>query len=79
MSRKTPFMWIFREFKPEGALGEVCEKLFVTDIQGDRASRDMTVTYLQRRKEGFLTLEGLALGQIRELTEDEIQALEQIC
>ncbi|MBE6930153.1 MAG: PolC-type DNA polymerase III [Ruminococcaceae bacterium] len=43
MSRKTPFAWIFREFRPEGALGEVCDKLFVKDIQGDRASREMTV------------------------------------
>jgi len=63
---------------PGESLITVCEGKY-HQVRRMMASRDMTVTYLQRRKEGFLTLEGLALGQIRELTEEEIQALEQIC
>ena len=39
------------------------------------ASRGMTVTYLRREKEGPLGLDGLALGETRELTEGEIAAL----
>ena len=40
------------------------------------ASRNMTVTYLERRMEGSLTLGDLPRGQVRELTEEEITALE---
>ena len=40
------------------------------------ASRNMTVTYLERRQEGTLTLGGLPRGQTRELTEAEIALLE---
>jgi 16S rRNA U516 pseudouridylate synthase RsuA-like enzyme len=40
------------------------------------ASRNMTVLYLQRRQEGQLTLKDLPLGQVRELTEAEIEELE---
>ncbi|MBQ6999578.1 MAG: rRNA pseudouridine synthase [Oscillospiraceae bacterium] len=40
------------------------------------ASRNMTVLYLERRAEGCLTLGNLPRGQVRELTEDEIAALE---
>ena len=40
------------------------------------ASRTMTVTYLERRKEGSLTLDDLPRGQTRVLTEAESQALE---
>lgn len=39
------------------------------------ASRGMTVTYLERRQEGKLSLGGLSRGQTRLLAEDEIQAL----
>ena len=39
------------------------------------ASRGMTVTYLRREQEGPLGLDGLALGETRELTEEEIAAL----
>ncbi len=39
------------------------------------ASRSMTVTYLRREREGPLSLDGLALGQCRELTEEEIAGL----
>ena len=40
------------------------------------ASRGMTVTYLRRETEGSLTLDGLPLGEVRELTGTEIAALE---
>ena len=40
------------------------------------ASRNMTVTYLERRQEGTLTLGDLPRGRTRELTEGEIVLLE---
>lgn len=40
------------------------------------ASRQMTVTYLERREEAGLTLEGIPRGQVRELTEPELARLE---
>lgn len=40
------------------------------------AARQMPVTYLERRQEGMLTLAALPRGQVRELTEEEIAALE---
>ena len=42
------------------------------------ASRDMTVTYLERRQEGGLTLGGLPRGQVRELTPEEIDSLDKM-
>lgn len=39
------------------------------------ASRGMTVSYLQRREEGKLGLGDLELGQVRQLTEQEVQLL----
>ena len=39
------------------------------------ASRNMTVTYLERIREGGLTLEGVARGQCRCLTEEEMRQL----
>lgn len=42
------------------------------------ASRNMAVTYLQRRQEGFLTLEGLAPGQVRPLTAQELEMLDKL-
>ena len=41
------------------------------------ASRGLTVTYLRRETEGGLTLEGLAPGGVRELTGEELSALER--
>ena len=41
------------------------------------ASRQMTVLYLQRQSEGGLELGDLPLGQVRELTQDEIALLEK--
>ena len=43
------------------------------------ASRNMTVTYLERRQEGQLTLGDLPRGQVRELTEEELMQLESSC
>lgn len=40
------------------------------------ASRGMTVTYLERVREGTLTLGTLPRGQARLLTEQELQKLE---
>lgn len=40
------------------------------------ASRGLTVTYLERRQEGTLTLGDLPRGAVRELTEAEAQSLE---
>ena len=40
------------------------------------ASRDMPVEYLERRQEGFLTLGDLPRGQVRELTAEEVESLE---
>ena len=39
------------------------------------ASRGLPVEYLRREQEGSLCLDGLALGAVRELTEEEIKAL----
>lgn len=39
------------------------------------ASRQMAVTYLKRLAEGSLSLGGLPLGQVRELTEEEVAQL----
>jgi len=63
---------------PGESLITVCEGKY-HQVRRMMASREMPVIYLQRRKEGFLTLEDLPLGQCRELTEEEIRALEQIC
>ena len=40
------------------------------------ASRGLTVTYLERRQEGALTLGVLPRGAVRELTETEVRSLE---
>ena len=57
------------------SLVTVCEGKY-HQVRRMMASRGMTVTYLQRRQEGELTLEGLGLGQVRELTEEEIARLD---
>ena len=53
----------------------VCEGKY-HQVRRMMASRNMTVTYLERREEGTLTLGDLPRGQVRELTEAEIQSLE---
>ena len=41
------------------------------------ASRNMTVTYLERRKEGEIALGNLPRGSVRELTQEEIGILDR--
>ena len=55
----------------------VCEGKY-HQVRRMMASRNMTVAYLERREEGNLSLGGLPRGQVRELTEDEIQTLESV-
>lgn len=53
----------------------VCEGKY-HQVRRMMASRDMTVLYLERRREGSLSLGDLPRGQVRELKEAEIAALE---
>jgi len=61
---------------PGESLVTVCEGKY-HQVRRMMASRNMTVLYLERRSEGCLTLGELPRGQVRELTEAEICALEQ--
>ena len=60
---------------PGESLITVCEGKY-HQVRRMMASRNMTVLYLERRKEGLLELGSLPRGQVRELTEEEISALE---
>ena len=60
---------------PGESLITVCEGKY-HQVRRMMASRNMTVLYLERRREGSLTLGDLPRGQVRELTEAEIAALE---
>lgn len=60
---------------PGESLVTVCEGKY-HQVRRMMASRNMTVTYLERRQEGLLTLEDLPRGAIRELTPEEIASLE---
>ena len=53
----------------------VCEGKY-HQVRRMMASRSMPVTYLERQKEGSLTLGDLPRGEIRLLTEEEIRELE---
>jgi 16S rRNA pseudouridine516 synthase len=61
---------------PGESLITVCEGKY-HQVRRMMASRNMTVTYLERREEGCLTLGDLPRGQVRELTTVEIAGLEQ--
>ena len=61
---------------PGESLIQVCEGKY-HQVRRMMASRGLTVTYLERRQEGSLTLGDLPRGQTRELTEVELAALEQ--
>ena len=66
------------KLEPLGAgesLVTVCEGKY-HQVRRMMASRGMTVLYLERRQEGILTLDDLPRGQIRELTDDEIDLLD---
>ena len=60
---------------PGESLITVCEGKY-HQVRRMMASRGMTVLYLERRQEGVLTLGDLPRGEVRELTEAEIAALE---
>lgn len=60
---------------PGESLITVCEGKY-HQVRRMMASRGMTVTYLERRAEGGLTLGDLPRGQIRELREEEISSLD---
>lgn len=55
----------------------VCEGKY-HQVRRMMASRGMTVLYLERQKEGNLTLEGLTRGAVRELTPEEISSLDTV-
>ena len=66
------------KLEPMGAgesLVTVCEGKY-HQVRRMMASRGMTVLYLERRQEGGLTLGNLMRGKTRELTEEEIAALD---
>ena len=66
------------KLEPLGAgesLVTVCEGKY-HQVRRMMASRNMTVLYLERRQEGCLTLGDLPRGGIRELTREEMEALE---
>ena len=56
----------------------VCEGKY-HQVRRMMASRGMTVLYLKREQEGNLILGTLSIGQVRELTEEEIAELEAQC
>ena len=62
---------------PGESLITVCEGKY-HQVRRMMASRNMTVLYLERRKEGALELGDLPRGQVRELSEAEIQTLESV-
>ena len=62
---------------PGESLVTVCEGKY-HQVRRMMASRSMTVTYLERREEGPLHLGDLPRGAVRELTEAEVLALENI-
>ena len=61
---------------PGESLVTVCEGKY-HQVRRMMASRNMTVTYLERRQEGSLTLGDLPRGQTRELAAEEINELEK--
>ena len=62
---------------PGESLITVCEGKY-HQVRRMMASRNMTVTYLERRQEAELTLGDLPRGQVRELTDEEIGLLDKM-
>ncbi len=62
---------------PGESLITVCEGKY-HQVRRMMASRNMTVLYLERRREGALTLGDLPRGQVRELAEAEIRMLDHL-
>ena len=61
---------------PGESLVTVCEGKY-HQVRRMMASREMTVLYLERRREGDLTLGDLPRGAVRELTDAEISSLDR--
>lgn len=61
---------------PGESLVTVCEGKY-HQVRRMMASRNRTVTYLERRQEGNLSLGDLPRGETRELTEEELAGLEK--
>ncbi len=64
--------------RPGESLITVCEGKY-HQVRRMMASRGMTVTYLERRREGGLELGDLPRGEVRELTQEELTCLEAAC
>ena len=62
---------------PGESLITVCEGKY-HQVRRMMASLGMTVTYLERRQEGTLTLGDLPRGQVRELTGEEVTGLDKM-
>lgn len=67
---------VLQPLGPGESLITVCEGKY-HQVRRMMASRNMTVTYLERRQEGSLTLGELPRGQVRELTQAEIGELDK--
>ena len=65
---------LLQPFGPGESMITVCEGKY-HQVRRMMASRNMTVLYLERRREGGLSLGDLPRGQIRELTEEEVCGL----
>ena len=61
---------------PGESLITICEGKY-HQVRRMMAARNLTVLYLERRQEGCLTLGELPRGQVRPLTQQEIELLEQ--
>ena len=61
---------------PGESLATGCEGKY-HQVRRMMASRNMTVTYLERRMEGSLTLGDLPRGQVRELSDGDICRLDK--
>ena len=66
---------VLQPLGPGESLITVCEGKY-HQVRRMMASRQMHVTYLERRKEGPLSLGDLPRGAVRELTEEEIALLD---
>ena len=66
---------VLQPLGPGESLITVCEGKY-HQVRRMMASRNMTVSYLERRQEGLLTLGDLPRGQARELLPEELPALE---
>ena len=68
---------VLQPLGPGESLVTVCEGKY-HQVRRMLASRNLPVTYLERRQEGNLILGDLPRGQVRELTETEISALSEV-